>query len=249
MKRNHGGPTGYFWRPLKSAAGTASLESPPAWSSKTRGNRSPRAGGGSGLFPPAGSGPSAKSGAGQAPDAGRCQAPLTSHWGCARTARARSVRPSRQEGAVRRARSPGTSPRPPGSAGRREPRGRPPAGVRLAASRSCAALRGAGPGTLSAHGAGCRAPSCLFARGARGRRAELPGPPRRRAAPAGPRGSRRTGDAPRPPPPRGPAGLAGAAGGGGGGGGAAGTASSPPLASPPRATGKDEGTGHGDPGQ
>lgn len=40
---------------------------------------------------------------------------------------------------------------------------------------------------------------------------------------------------------------AGAAGGGGGG--AAGTVSSPPFSSPPRATEKDKGTGHRDPGQ
>lgn len=91
-------------------------------------------------FAPAGSGPSAKSGAGQAPDTGRCQAPLTSRWQCARTPRARSVLPAWQERARSRTLSTETAPRPPDSRERREPRGWPPAGVRLAASRSCAAL-------------------------------------------------------------------------------------------------------------
>lgn len=50
MKRNHGGPTGGFWGPLKSAAGTAIWESPWAWSSKTWGYKSHRPEGGSGLF-------------------------------------------------------------------------------------------------------------------------------------------------------------------------------------------------------
>lgn len=76
-----------------------------------------------------------------------------------------------------RARCPRRQPR-----GRRTPgRGESPAGGRrrvCASPPHAVALRcGAGPGTLRAHGGGWRAPRCLFARRALGRRAELPGPP------------------------------------------------------------------------
>lgn len=93
-----------------------------------------------------------------------------------------------------------------------------------------AALR---PSSLRLGWAGAAVPITL--------RAAAPGLP---SAPVGP------GVAPCPcpcPPPPSVAAPAGAAGGGGGG--AAGTVSSPSLASPPRATEKDKGTGHKDPGQ
>lgn len=183
-KRNHGVPTGCFWRPLKSAAAAANLESPRAWSSKTRGYRSARAGGGSGLFPrrvgPFSRGALARL---QTPEGAK----LTSHGRCARTPRARAVLRDNPEaaGPRREARAPRAA------AGRC-------ASPRLTQLR-CAALRRDGTDILRAHGGGCPAPrrSPLAALGVSGQSSsDHPGAqqPRGRAAPAG----RETPPGPRP---------------------------------------------------
>lgn len=236
-KRNHGSPTGCLWGPLKSTAGTANLEIPRAWSSKTGITRPTDQGEGRG-FSLAG------------PGSGRGKVPSPARFALAMRADAPgALRPPLLAGGREAARavprdSPEAAPLP-GEARA----GQPAAGWR--ASRrltrfSCPAERPA----WDPEGARWPVPHATLP----------PGSPRPRSAgralrtspaPSSPgqqSRSRRPGNAPCPPPPRGPAGRVGPAGGGGGGG-AAGTASSPPLASPPRATGKDKGTGHGDPGQ
>lgn len=91
VKRNHGGPTGCFWGPLKSAAGMLFRRTlgpghlRPGVTSPTDLREGPS-------FSTAGWGPSAGSGAGRHPAARRCQAPRTSHWlGSPRLAGARKA--------------------------------------------------------------------------------------------------------------------------------------------------------------
>lgn len=217
MKRNHGGPTGGFWGPLKSAAGTAIWESPWAWSPKTWGYKSHRPEGGSGLFH-RGVGPLSREW--RWPASRRQKVPSPAHFALAMRADA-PARPSRQE----RAR--------PRSGNRRELGGRRRAGVRPAASRGCAALQSTGPEG---------APRWV-AHAALSARSQRPGPavraPRTTRAPRSPRqpsGSCRPGDAPWPPPPRGRVGGATAAGGGGGGAGTASSRLSRLLPAPPGRT-------------
>lgn len=201
-KKNHSGPTGCFWRPLKLAAAAAHLESPRAWPSQTRGYRSARAGGGSGLFPrrvgPFSRGALARL---QTPEGAK----LTSHGLRARTPRARSVHPSRARAVLRddpeAARPRGEARAPRAAAGRS-------ASPRLTQLRCAAESR-----TAHSEGArrrvACAAP--LSAGRAPGPRTELPGPPRRAAAPGAERlpPDRRRPLAPAPAWPRGASGSGG----------------------------------------
>lgn len=123
------------------------------------------------------------------------------------------------------------------------------AGRRIALSRGCRAeerLAGHPEGLPVAGGGRCPASQLIAPRVGRH---SCPGHPARSSSWAS-RSSRGPGDAPCScPPSPAPSAASRAGAPGGGGGGAAGTVSSLPFSSPPRATEKDKGTGHRDPGQ